>query len=141
MTDQTRSLTAIMFTDIVGYTSLMGKDEPKAIRVRERHRAILRVLVEQFQGELVDTTGDESLSTFPSALLAVDCALAIQATLRDDPDLKLRIGRTTAKYTTMGRAMGIGQILRDDGSSIGAAIPRRNAPACASQFLTSVSFI
>jgi class 3 adenylate cyclase len=92
MADQTRSLTAIMFTDIVGYTSLMERDEATAIQVWERHRAIVRVLVEQFKGTLVDAPGDESLSTFPSALLAVDCALAIQAALRDDPDLRLRIG-------------------------------------------------
>jgi class 3 adenylate cyclase/pimeloyl-ACP methyl ester carboxylesterase len=92
MTEQTRSLTAIMFTDIVGYTSLMAKDEAKAIEVRERHREIVGVLVKQFQGTVVDQTGDEMLTTFPSALLAVDCSLAIQAALRDDPDLRLRIG-------------------------------------------------
>ena len=68
-----------MFTDIVGYTSLMERDETKAIQVREKHRTLVRMLVEQFQGTVVDTTGDELLATFPSALLAVDCALAIQA--------------------------------------------------------------
>ena len=77
-----RRLAAIMFTDIVGYTSLTGADEAKAIRVRERHRAIVRPLVEQFEGELIEATGDESLTTFASAVLAVDCALAIQAALR-----------------------------------------------------------
>ena len=92
MTEQTRSLTAIMFTDIVGYTSLVAQDEAKAIQVRERYRDIMRVLVEQFQGKVVDATGDEFLVTFPSALGAVDCALAIQTALRDDPDLRLRIG-------------------------------------------------
>ena len=91
MTEQTRSITAIMFTDIVGYTSLMEQDEAKAIEVRERHREIVGVLVKQFQGTGVDQTGDETLTTFPSALLAVDCSLAIQAAMRDDPDLKLRI--------------------------------------------------
>jgi adenylate cyclase len=79
MPDETRSLTAIMFTDIVGYTSLMQKDEAKAIQARERHREIVGVLVKQFQGTVVDQKGDEMLTTFPSALLAVDCALAIQA--------------------------------------------------------------
>jgi pimeloyl-ACP methyl ester carboxylesterase len=81
-----------MFTDIVGYTYLVANDEAKAIQVRERYRDIMRVLVEQFQGKVVDATGDEFLVTFPSALGAVDCALAIQTALRDDPDLRLRIG-------------------------------------------------
>ena len=66
MTDQSRSLTAIMFTDIVGYTSLMEQDEAKAIEVRERHREIVGVLVKQFQGTVVDKTGDEILTTFPN---------------------------------------------------------------------------
>jgi len=87
-----RKLAAIMFTDVVGYTALTEQDEPKAIEIRERHRDLVRPLVAQFQGQLIDATGDEILAVFPSSLLAVDCALAIQASLRDDPDLKLRIG-------------------------------------------------
>jgi len=32
----TRQLAAIMFTDIVGYTTLMGKDSDKALELRKR---------------------------------------------------------------------------------------------------------
>jgi len=32
MPEQTRQLAAIMFTDIVGYTALMGRDEQKAMQ-------------------------------------------------------------------------------------------------------------
>jgi class 3 adenylate cyclase/pimeloyl-ACP methyl ester carboxylesterase len=110
MTDQSRSLTAIMFTDIVGYTSLMEKDEAKAIEVRERHREIVGVLVKQFQGTVVDKTGDEILTTFPSALRAVDCSLAIQAALRDDSDLKLRIG------------IHLGEVLKKEDEVIGDGV-------------------
>jgi pimeloyl-ACP methyl ester carboxylesterase/class 3 adenylate cyclase len=94
MTEQTeqRRLGAIMFTDVVGYTTLTAGDEAEAVRVRDRHRKLVSTLVEQFEGELVEAPGDESLSVFPSALTAVDCALAIQASLRDDRTLRLRIG-------------------------------------------------
>jgi class 3 adenylate cyclase len=37
---QTRQLAAIMFTDIVGYTALMGKDEKKAFELLEKKRQI-----------------------------------------------------------------------------------------------------
>ena len=37
---QTRQLAAIMFTDIVGYTALMGKDEQKAFDLLNKNRAI-----------------------------------------------------------------------------------------------------
>ncbi len=79
-----RRLAAIMFTDIVGYTALMAESEAKGLRVRERHRALVRPLVGAHGGEWIEAPGDESLSTFPSALEAVRCALAVQAALRDD---------------------------------------------------------
>jgi len=87
-----RKLLAILFTDVVGYTALTERDEARAVRVRDRHRELVKTLVTQFEGEVVDTTGDESLSVFPSALAAVDCAIALQAALRDDPHLRVRVG-------------------------------------------------
>ncbi len=35
-----------MFTDIVGYTALMAESEEKALRVRERHRELVRACAE-----------------------------------------------------------------------------------------------
>ena len=87
-----RRLAAIMFTDIVGYTALMARDEEAARRARDRHTAIVRPLVEQHHGDFVESTGDESLSSFPSALDAVNCALAIHEALGNDSELRLRIG-------------------------------------------------
>jgi len=69
MTEGERRLAAIMFTDVVGYTTLTEQDEPKAIQIRERHRDLVRPLVAQFQGQVIDATGDEILSVFPSSLL------------------------------------------------------------------------
>jgi class 3 adenylate cyclase len=63
-----RKLLAILFTDVVGYTALTERDEARAVRVRDRHRELVKTLVTQFEAEVVDTTGDESLSVFPSAL-------------------------------------------------------------------------
>jgi class 3 adenylate cyclase len=87
-----RRILAILFTDVVGYTALTERDENAAVRVRERHRTLVHALATQFEGELVDSTGDAALAIFPSALLAVDCALALQAALRDDRELAIRVG-------------------------------------------------
>ena len=84
-----RKLSAIMFTDIVGYTALMGRDEAAGRRVRARHDALVRPLVGRYGGRWVEEKGDESLSTFPSALDSVNCALAIQAALQGDAELSL----------------------------------------------------
>jgi pimeloyl-ACP methyl ester carboxylesterase len=95
---------------VVGYTALTERDEAAAVRVRDRHRQLVDTLVKQFDGELVDATGDESLSIFPSALRAVDCALALQGALRSHPDLRLRIG------------IHLGDVLRRNGEVIGEGV-------------------
>jgi class 3 adenylate cyclase/pimeloyl-ACP methyl ester carboxylesterase len=105
-----RQLLAIMFTDVVGYTAITERDEAAAVRVREQHRDLIQTLVRQFDGEVVDVTGDESLSVFPSALRAVDCALALQGALRSYPDLRLRIG------------IHLGDVLRRDGEVVGEGV-------------------
>ena len=40
-----RQLAAIMFTDIVGYTALMGADEEKAFDLLSRNRQIQKPLI------------------------------------------------------------------------------------------------
>jgi adenylate cyclase len=88
----TRKLAAIMFSDIAGYTAIMGRDEWKALRALDDHRELLRRILPRFNGRLVGEIGDGTLSSFRSALDAVNCARAAQAALQDDPSLKLRIG-------------------------------------------------
>ena len=110
MPTETRKLAAILFSDIVGYTSLVAEDEARGAEVRDKHRRLLQTLVEQFHGDWIEETGDEVLAIFSSSLDAVHCALAIQATLVDDSDLKVRIG------------IHIGDVLERDGKLIGDAV-------------------
>jgi TolB-like protein len=81
-----------MFTDIVGYTALMAESEERGLRARERHREVVRPLVERYHGESIEARGDESLSVFPTALDAVNCALAIEAELEGNHELRLHLG-------------------------------------------------
>ena len=53
-----RQLAAVMFTDIVGYTSLMEGDEEVAMQVRKRHRKVFREQHEAHQGEIIQYYGD-----------------------------------------------------------------------------------
>src|SRR5262245_58113879 len=88
-----RRLAAIWFSDIVGYTALMAADEAAGLRARARHRSLLRSLAGRHHGKIVDENGDELVALFPSGLDAVACALAAQASLREDRDLRLREDR------------------------------------------------
>ncbi len=83
-----RRLAAIMFTDIVGYTALMAESEQRGRRLRDRHVTTVRPLVESYHGQWIEEKGDESLSSFSSAVDAVNCALAIQQALRGDEELR-----------------------------------------------------
>jgi len=88
----TRELAAIMFSDIVGYTAIMGRDEREGLRAVREHREHLRAVLPQFNGRLIGEIGDGTLSSFHSAVDAVNCARELQATLVEDPELRLRIG-------------------------------------------------
>ena len=86
-----RRLAAIMFTDIVGYTSLMGSEEKIAFDILKKNRRIHWRLIKKYKGRLLKEMGDGILASFPSGMESVVCALAIQkATL--ELNIPLRIG-------------------------------------------------
>ena len=85
-------LAAIMFTDIVGYTSMMGDDETKALAMVDENQAIQKPLISKYRGTLLKEMGDGNLICFESATDAIHCALNIQQELKNHPDIKLRIG-------------------------------------------------
>lgn len=87
-----RQLAAIMFTDIVGYTALMGEDEQKAFELLRKNRQIQRPLIERYTGKWIKELGDGVLASFSTAIDAVLCAVSIQDNCNDIPGLKLRIG-------------------------------------------------
>src|SRR5271155_2237355 len=88
----TRQLAAIMFSDVVGYTAIMGRDEQAGLRTVREHREHLRAVLPRFNGRLIGEIGDGTLSSFHSAVDAVNCARELQATLVENPELRLRIG-------------------------------------------------
>ena len=90
---KTRRLAAIMFTDIVGYTALMQRDENIAAQLRARHREVFDEQHASHHGEIIQYYGDGTLSVFQSAIEALECAIAIQQMLQEDPtQVPLRIG-------------------------------------------------
>ncbi len=94
-----RRLSAIMFTDMVGYSSLTQKNERLALELLEEHRRLLRPMFEKHNGVIVKTIGDSFLVSFDNTLNAVLCALETQHTLSEynaaSPEtvqIKIRIG-------------------------------------------------
>ena len=48
-----RRLAAIMFTDIVGYTALMGKDEDSAFRLIRKNSSIHKTIIKKYNESLL----------------------------------------------------------------------------------------
>jgi len=92
MPNQKRQLAAIMFTDIVGYTAMMGKDSTKALELVRISKEIQKPLVEKHNGKWLKEMGDGALAQFSSAIDAVNCSIEIQKLARSELDAKLRIG-------------------------------------------------
>jgi len=59
-----RRLAAIMFTDIVEYTALMGIDEDKAFKILRKNREIQRPIIKKYRGEWLKEMCDGMLASF-----------------------------------------------------------------------------
>ena len=92
MTPDNRQLAAIMFTDIVGYTALMGRNEEKGIELLRENRKIHKPLIEKYHGKWIKEMGDGILAQFDSAYNATTCAIEIQKTARKVFKGQLKIG-------------------------------------------------
>jgi len=89
---ENRKLSAIMFTDIQGYTALMQESEKKAVRLREKYKNIFDTTTTSYGGEIINYYGDGTLSTFSSAVKAVRCAIDMQQKFLTEPQVPVRIG-------------------------------------------------
>ena len=68
-TRQTRRLAAILAADVVGYSRLMGADEPGTLQaLKSRLAHIFNPAVSNHNGRIVKTTGDGLLVEFASAV-------------------------------------------------------------------------
>ena len=107
---QTRQLAAIMFTDISGFTSLMGDDEQKAYAILQKNRALQKPIIEQFNGTWIKELGDGVLASFPTVSDAMNAAFNIQQACNAAKNFQLSIG------------IHQGEIIVEDGDIFGDAV-------------------
>lgn len=92
MSELTRQLATIMFSDIVGYSRMMNQDERKAIRLRKEVEKILKNLTPRYDGQIIQFYGDGALTMFDSNVEAVQCAFLIQKAIHQLQGVQVRIG-------------------------------------------------
>jgi adenylate cyclase len=118
-----RKLTTILSADVVGYSQLMGQDEGGTLATLKTHREVMRGLIGDHRGRVVNTAGDSVLAEFASVVNAVECAVKVQreiaernAALPDGRAMWLRIG------INLGDVMVDGDDLFGDGVNVAARL-------------------
>lgn len=87
-----RQLAAIVFTDIEGYTKLMGHDEDQGLLTLDQNRSIHKKWIARFRGQLLKELGDGNILIFYTVTEAVLCCLEIQKEVTQTVNTKLRMG-------------------------------------------------
>ncbi len=92
-----RQIAVVMFSDVVGYTAMMGDDEAAALSMLQKNHHVQKTLIEKFGGTFVKGIGDGLLAYFPTADNAVTCCYEIQKQVSKASELKVRIGLNQAE--------------------------------------------
>ena len=95
-----RRLAAVLAADLAGYSRLLAEDEAATLAALRGMRAeLLEPLIRAHGGRVFAVMGDGLLAEFPSSVLALRCALALQASVaerwagRPEPErLAFRVG-------------------------------------------------
>ena len=112
-----RTLAAIMFSDIVGYTRLAQANESLTLELLEEHRRLLRPLFPAHGGTEVKTIGDAFLVEFRSALEAVLCSVDIQKTMKER-----NAGVPASRRLELRLGIHVGDVVHAPGDVYGDAV-------------------
>jgi len=127
--DPKRQLTAIMFTDIVGYSKAMGANEAAMVKKLNIHNEIMRNQIVRNRGTVIKTIGDAFMVRFRSAENGVQCAMDCQKGIAeynkgkpDGDQFHIRIG------LHMGEVIHTGTDVFGEGVNIAARIEPKADP-------------
>ena len=78
--NETRKIAAILVSDVVGYSRLVGADEDRTLaRLRALRSDMIDPTIAVHHGRVVKRTGDGAIVEFRSVIDAVRCAIEVQS--------------------------------------------------------------
>jgi class 3 adenylate cyclase len=103
---QTRILTTVLFTDIVGSTALATELEDRRWRgILAKHNSLVRSQLKRHGGREIDTAGDGFFAIFDRPAEGIRCAAAIIEAVRE-LGIEVRAGLHMGECEVMGRKVG-----------------------------------
>ena len=117
MPEGERRLGAIMFTDLVGYSSMTSLNEGFALKLLEDHRSLLQPIFGKHGGTVVKTVGDGFLVEFPSAVESVNCAVEVQREMQRFNEQRMRNERVLLRI-----GIHVGDVVHSGGDILGDAV-------------------
>lgn len=107
-------LRAILFSDIVGYSRQMARDEAQTLTALKRNKDNHQRIVSQHNGRVIETIGDGHLCLFSSSLDAVYAGLALMRDLAERGDeTQLRIGVHVGDTLVEKRGLSVRRVFGD----------------------------
>jgi adenylate cyclase len=112
-----RKLVAIMFIDMVGYTTLGQRNESLSLALIDEQRKLIRPILLLHNGKEVKTMGDAFLVQFASVLEAVRCAYDIQRAVKEHNSLAVEEKRFLNRV-----GLHLGDVVEYEGDIAGDAV-------------------
>ena len=130
MAAQERKLATILAMDVVGYSSMMNKNEAATVKQLRICQGIIETVSKEKSGRIFNTAGDAFMIEFPTTIGAVETAIEIQEKVAShnkrvsqDERLEFRMGVNIGDVTIEGKN------LLGDGVNIAARLEGIAPPA------------
>ena len=95
----------------------MSEDEEATVRTLTAYREVLAILIQQHNGQVLDSQGDNLLAEFASVVDAVQCSVAVQKEIKSRNDelpenrrMQFRIG------------INLGDVIQEEGRIYGDGV-------------------
>ena len=106
-----------MFTDIVGYSAMINKDQNHALQLLATHDEIIEPIIKEFSGSIIKKIGDAIFAEFPQSENSIQSAIKIQKKLIARNLISKPIDKITIRI-----GLHTGKVIRKDKDLFGHAV-------------------
>ena len=103
-----RKLATIFASDVVGFSTMMGMDEVKTLKILKERRLVIDTIIDKHQGIIFGSAGDSVIAEFSSPIKAAEAAIATQLKMRTMNQDKLESDQMTFRV-----GINIGDVAKD----------------------------